>query len=478
MFRIQDKYQVNFTSSQGAWHELLSPNDHQVLTQIQYATMSDIEFLLSKLKNAQKVMGKLKAHERASILKKVAEKIKKESDLLSWLISAEGGKPLKDARVEVARAIVSFELCAEETLRLGGETIPMERTAAGENHLSFTNREPIGPVLAISAFNHPLNLLAHQVGPAIASGCAVVIKPAPATPVSAYYLEKFLIEAGLPHEGVAVVNADVPEIEKLVSSSEFSFISFIGSARVGWNIKKVMAPGTRLSLEHGGQAPAIVRKDANLDEAIPLLIKGSYYHAGQVCISTQRIFVHESIFQTFVDRFKDAAKKLKVGAATEDDTDVGPLIRPQEVVRITSWIDEAIKAGAKLEMGNHISGESKQYLHPTILTQVPEEAKVMKEEVFGPLVCINSYSDEDALVNKLNDNPYVFESCVFTQDINRALALAKNISTMTMVINNHSAYRVDWMPFGGHKLSGLGMGGIRYAIEDMTRLKQVIIRYH
>lgn len=239
----------------------------------------------------------------------------------------------------------------------------------------------------------------------------------------------------------------------------------------------MMAPGTRLSLEHGGQAPAIVRKDANLDEAIPLLIKGSYYHAGQVCISTQRIFVHESLYSEFMTRFKEATKKLKIGPATDDLTDVGPLIRPQEVTRIKSWIDEAIKQGARLELGNEVSGESLQYLSPTILSQVPEEAKVMKEEVFGPLVCINSYTDEAALVEKLNANPYIFESCVFTQDISSALKLAKNVSTMTMVINNHSAYRVDWMPFGGHKLSGLGMGGIRYAIEDMTRLKQVIIRY-
>jgi acyl-CoA reductase-like NAD-dependent aldehyde dehydrogenase len=475
MIALTPRFPVNFCSSQGPDHELLSPNDHRSLTKIQYATSEDIEGLLRALPRAQEKMKTLKAYERSRILREVARKIEANSARLSWLISAEGGKPLKDAKAEVARAQVTFELCAEEALRIGGETLPMERTPAGENHLAFTLREPIGVVLAISAFNHPLNLLAHQVGPALASGCAVVIKPAPNTPLSAFELQKFFIEAGLPSECIPVVNAEIPEIEKLVSSDAFGFVSFIGSARVGWELRKKIAPGTRLSLEHGGQAPTLIREDADLEAAIPLLVKGAFYHAGQVCISTQKIFVHETIYDKFLPAFKSAVGRLKTGSAEEEDTDVGPLIRTQEVERIRGWIEEALSKGAKVVLGNEIS-QKPQYLLPTILTDVPLDTKVMQEEVFGPVVCVNSYKNEEEVLKVLNQNPYIFEAALFTRDIQKALEIARDFSTMTMVINNHSAFRVDWMPFGGHKLSGLGMGGVKYAIEEMTRIKQIIVK--
>lgn len=477
MIPFPARFPLTFRESQGSWVELRSPSDQRVITQVQNATEDDVEYLLQRLPRAQERMRAMKDYERAETLRRVAGSILDHAEELAFLIATEGGKPLKDARVEVARARLTLELCAEESLRLGGESIPMGRAASGNQHLSFTRREPIGPVLAISAFNHPLNLLAHQVGTAIAAGCAVVVKPAPATPLSAFRLQEFFQRAGLPEEVLFVVNAEVPEIERLAASRHFAFVSFIGSAKVGWHLRSKLAPGTRLALEHGGQAPAIVRADAEIPAAVTALVKGAFYHAGQVCISTQRIFVHRSQKEGFLAAFLTGARALKLGEATLEATDVGPLIRPAEVTRIRGWIDEAIKAGAKLILGNEVSGPSSQFLSPTILSNVPRDCRLMTDEVFGPVVCINSYDDEAELLSYLNANSYVFEAAVFTKDITSALNWALELSSMTVVINDHNAYRVDWMPFGGHGLSGLGMGGVRYAVEEQTRLKQIIIKH-
>ena len=478
MYQLPPLLPLKFTKSQGTAKEIRSPNDGKVLTSAQQATKEDIELILKGTKSAQKKMEKLRPFERFKILKDVVTDLRSKEDFLSWLIASEGGKPLKDAKAEASRAIATIELCAEETMRLEGEIVPMERTPAGKNHLAFTIKAPIGPVLAISAFNHPLNLISHQVGTAIASGNSVVLKPSSSTPISAHFLHESFMKAGLPEEAFRVIYASADMMENLVSSSEFNFVSFIGSAKVGWEMRKKIAPGTRISMEHGGQAAAIVREDADLKKAVPLLTKGAYYHAGQVCISTQRIFVHENVFDSFVEAFKKSAEALHVGPATDEKTDIGPLIKPDEVERIQKWITEAEKAGGKIVLGNKVSGNEKQYLSATILTHVPRETTLMKDEVFGPVVCINPYKDEEELLEYLNSNPYVFESALFTQDITRAMQIAHSITTMTFVINNHTAFRVDQMPFGGHKLSGHGMGGVKYAMEELTRMKQVIINYN
>lgn len=476
MFQVPAKIPSQSFPVTGPWIPISSPNDGKKLTEIQLATKADIELLLKKTKIAQATMARLRPFERSNILRAVAEKIRAQKDHLAMVISMEGGKPLKDSTQEVSRAAATLELCAEETLRLEGEVIPMERTSSGVGHMAFTMREPIGAVLAISAFNHPLNLIAHQVGCAIASGCSVVLKPAPATPISAHYLEHFFAVAGLPEGALRVVHAEIPEIQALVSSSAFDFVSFIGSAKVGWELRKLLAPGTRLSLEHGGQAPAIVAKDADLHEAATALTRGAFYHAGQVCISTQIIYTHQSIHEEFTRLFKEKVQKLISGPATDPQTDVGPLIRPEEVQRLRRWIDEAIRGGATLLIGNTVSGDRDQYLSPTVLLNTPAECALIRDEAFGPVVSVNSFKDEEELLQRINQSDYVFEASLFTKDIGRAMRVAKDISTMTFVINNHTAFRVDQMPFGGHKKSGLGMGGVRYAMEEMTRLKQVIIK--
>lgn len=473
MFQLPGQLPLKFTESQGKYKAILSPNDGSKVTETQEATESDIDLLLKETKEIQKSIANLRPFERAKILKEVAAELRSQEDFFAKVIATEGGKPFKDAKVEAQRAAATIELCAEETLRLEGEMVPMERTPAGKDHLSFTVRDPIGPVLAISAFNHPLNLIAHQVGTAIASGCSVILKPASATPVSAHLLLEAFNKAGLPKNGLRVLYAEIPLVTKLVESSVFDFVSFIGSAKVGWELRKQIAPGTRLALEHGGQAAAIVREDADIEAATTALVKGAFYHAGQVCISTQNIFVHEKVYAEFLKTFTAKTEKLVVGSAVNENTDVGPLIRAEEVKRIQGWIDEALKEGAKLVIGNKPDGN---YLSPTILTNVSRKSKIMQEEIFGPVVNINSYSDEAELLHFLNSNEYIFESALFTKDISKALQIAKEISTMTFVINNHSAFRVDQMPFGGHKRSGLGMGGVKYAMEELTRTKQIIIK--
>jgi acyl-CoA reductase-like NAD-dependent aldehyde dehydrogenase len=474
MFEISPKIPIQFRVSAGCWVDVQSPNDGRHLVSVQNADQMDIDFLLSQIKDAQIVMRELDAQARSRILRKAAELLAQDAPRLAWIIAAEGGKPLRDARVEVGRAQTTLNLCAQECLKLNEKiTIPMDITAAGKGHVAYTIREPIGPVLAISAFNHPLNLLAHQVGCAIASGCAVVAKPAPSTPLSAYELALIFKEAGLPEGILQVVNADIPQVETLVSSPVFSYVNFIGSQKVGWSLRQKIAPGTRLGLEHGGIAPAVVAKDADLDAAATALIKGSFYHAGQVCISTQRIFVHKDRFDEFHQKFRTLAAKLVTGSAENEDTDVGPLIRKTEVDRIRDWIKAALSEGASLSLGDETLGDG-QYLKPTILLNASPTSRVMSEEIFGPVVCLSAYENIDELLEYLNESPYAFESCLFSNDASLCEKFAHTINSMTVVINNHNAFRVDWMPFGGHGLSGLGMGGVKYLMEEMTRLKQVI----
>jgi acyl-CoA reductase-like NAD-dependent aldehyde dehydrogenase len=475
MIELPKNFPLRFTQSNGAYKELNSPNNQNLLSKIQYATKHDIDFLLTKLSTGQLKTESMPGFERSQILKKASSLILDKQEFFSKLIATEGGKPLQDARIEVERAVHTLNLCAEEALRIGGEVLPMERNRFGLNHFSYTQHEPIGPVLAISAFNHPLNLISHQVGCALASGNSVVLKPAPSTPLTAYYFEDVLKEAGLPEDILFIVQAEIPEIQMLISSPHIAYVTFIGSAKVGWNLQKLIAPGTRLNLEHGGIAPAIVRDDAILEIAASALVKGSFYHAGQVCISTQRIFVHKNIYSKFKELFIKKTEQLKTGDATLESTDVGPLIRIDEVKRIQEWIEEALNLGATLLSGNERLANG-HFLKPTILENVPHSTKLMCEEVFGPVVCIESYENEDSLIDYLNSSNYSFEACLFTQDINSSLYFAKKIKTMTMVINDHNAYRVDWMPFAGYRQSGLGMGGVKYMMNEMVQLKQVIIK--
>lgn len=414
------------------------------------------------------------AHERIAILKRVAAIMETRIDELTKTAAQEGGKPLTDSKVEVLRAINGVEIAAEHISQLKGEQIPMGLTQASENRLAFTTREPIGVVASISAFNHPLNLIVHQVITAIAAGCPVIVKPALTTPLSCLALVEVLKEAGLPEDWCQVLICEDKFAELLATDKRVNYLSFIGSAKVGWYLRSKLAPGTRCALEHGGVAPVIVEKDADLNEMLPALVKGGFYHAGQVCVSVQKVFVHESICENVANQLAEMASKLMVGNQMEAATEVGPLILPKEVDRVEEWVNDAINAGAQLLCGG--KRISNTCYEPTVLLNPPLDAKVSTLEIFGPVVCVYSYNDRDKAIEIANSLDVHFQASVFTKDLDVALDTVKKLNAAAVMVNDHTAFRVDWMPFGGRDASGIGVGGIQYSMHEMTREKLMVIK--
>ena len=412
---------------------------------------------------------------RIEILERAAEIMQQRFDDLAIEAAREGGKPLNDSKVEVTRAIDGMKLCIETLRTEAGEEIPMGLNAASMGRMAFTRSEPIGVVVAVSAFNHPLNLIVHQVAPAIATGCPVIVKPAEDTPISCFRFVEILREAGLPDEWCqALTVKDLNVATQLVTDDRVGFFSFIGSARVGWMLRSQLAAGTRCALEHGGAAPVIVVEDADLEDGIPLLAKGGFYHAGQVCVSVQRIFAHESLAATVAEKLVAEAGKMTVGDPVLAETDIGPLIRPGEVNRVHEWVTEAVAAGAKLLCGGEKISDT--CYAPTVLVDPPEDVRVSSAEIFGPVVCVYSYSNIDDAIERANSLPVAFQASVFTKNIDTALQVYSRLDASAVMVNDHTAFRVDWMPFAGLKQSGLGVGGIPHTMHDMQIKKMMVVR--
>ena len=416
----------------------------------------------------------LPAHERIAILRRTGEIMRARFEALAFQIANEGGKPLVDARVETERAIDGVDLAIRELLHLRGTEIPMDLTQAGAGRMAFTRREPIGPVVAISAFNHPLNLIVHQVAPAIAVGCPVIIKPAGDTPLSAKSFVDILREAGLPEDWCAFFPCDIPTSEKLVTDSRVAFFSFIGSAKVGWMLRSKLAPGTRCALEHGGVAPVIVDDTADIETMIPLLLKGGFYHAGQVCVSVQRLFAPHALARDIADRLAEGAKHLVVGNAIDEKTEVGPLIRPREVERVSEWVTEASSGGGEILTGGASLGATAY--EPTVVLEPPATSRLSTQEIFGPVIAVYGYGDLSEAIARANALPYAFQAAGFTERLDVATRLIDELDATAVMINDHTAFRVDWMPFAGRRLSGYGTGGIGYTMHDMTEDKMAVIR--
>ncbi len=412
------------------------------------------------------------AYKRAEILFYVSNKIKQNLDELAKLIALEGGKPLKDAIIEVKRAVNTVKFSADESLRLNGEQISMDRSPNFENHLAFTIKEPIGLVFAISAFNHPVNLICHQVATAIAAGNPVIVKPSEKTPLTCYKICNYFIEAGLDERFISLLPINGYETEKLISDKRIKFISFIGSSEVGWKIPKLIAPGVKYSLEHGGTATAVIDKDINLDYVIKNIIKGAFYHSGQVCVSTQNAFIHKDIFNDFLRLMIDEAKNLKVGDPLDMNTDLGPIITKEKTNQILR--NQSIDLGAiKIYGGEYIGNNC---ILPTLLTSTNYKMNIMRNEIFGPVLNLNSYNNIDEVINNINNSNYSFQDAIYTNNINLALYFSKNIHSKSVIINDSTAFRVDWMPFGGDKESGFGLGGVKYSINDLLREKLIVIK--
>jgi acyl-CoA reductase-like NAD-dependent aldehyde dehydrogenase len=439
----------------------------------------DATQLERKLRAAERVFkdrdGWLKPHQRIAILRKLAALMEGRRDHLAMQIAREGGKPLPDAIIETTRAIDGVHNAADELRNFSGREIPMGLSAAAENRWAFTTKEPIGLVAAISAFNHPLNLIVHQVAPAIAVGCPVIVKPAITTPLSCLDFMALVHEAGLPEPWCqSFIVEDHDLAEKLATDRRIAFLSFIGSARVGWSLHSKLAPGKRSALEHGGAAPAIIDRSADLGQVIEPIVKGSYYHAGQVCVSTQRIYVHDDIADDFTQKLIARVEKLRTADPTLNDTEVGPLILPREADRVVEWINETVRGGATLATGG--KRLSKTTLQPAVILDPAAEAKISTQEIFGPVVAVYRYADLDEAIARANSLPTAFQASVFAQDIDVAVRAADRLEASAVMINDSTAFRTDWMPFGGRKESGYGTGGILYTMCDMTQEKMILMR--
>ena len=380
-----------------------------------------------------------------------------------------------DSLVEIDRAADGVENCVEVLRSEGGRVIPMSLNPSSTGRVAFTQFEPIGPVVAVSAFNHPFNLIVHQVTPAIAVGCPVVVKPADITPLSCFAFADILYEAGLPKEWCQiVVPQDLDVASALVSDERNAFFSFIGSARVGWMLRSKLAPGTRCALEHGGAAPVILAADADLDDALPRLAKGGFYHAGQVCVSVQRIFAHSSIAEKAAEGLAVLGAKMRVGDPTSADTEVGPLIRTGEVDRVDEWVQAAIAGGAKCLTGGEKLSDT--CYKPTVLLNPPADANVSTMEIFGPVICVYAYDDIDEAIEQANSLPVSFQAAVMTKDIDTAMRVYNRIDATAVMVNEHTAFRVDWMPFAGARQSGHGVGGIPFTMHEMQIEKMMVLR--
>ena len=455
--------------------EVYAPYNRKLIDKVPMITKATAEKMLKTAYDLFKKREKwLPAYQRIAILEKLVELMNSEVENLTKIAAREGGKPYMDSQVEVLRAINGIKIAISCIQNQKGEEVPMGITESSVNRLGIITREPIGVVMSVSAFNHPLNLIIHQTVTAIAAGCPVIIKPASTTPFSCIHFVELLQKAGLPKAWCQVAICDKEIAEMLVTDPRVHYFSFIGSAKVGWMLKSKLAPGTRCAMEHGGVAPVIVEPDADFKELIPALLKGGFYHAGQVCVSVQRVFVHESIAQEVATMLAKGAKKLLVGDPLNKATEVGPLISPEEVKRVDTWIKEAIKGGAKVLCGAKPISET--CYAPTVLMNPPMDARVSTEEIFGPLVCVYSYTNRNEAVALANGLDVHFQAAAFTKNIDVAMELARKLDATAVMVNDHTAFRVDWMPFGGRDTSGIGMGGIPYSIHEMTREKLIVIK--
>jgi len=409
------------------------------------------------------------------ILEKFKLLLEDNRSLLIETSTREGGKPLIDTEIEMERAIDGVQIAIENISSIKGIEIAMGLTPSSTNRSAYTMKEAIGPVVSISAFNHPINLIIHQTIPAIAVGAPVIIKPALTTPLTCKLIVDLIHKAGLPKEWCQIIICKDEDAEKLATDHRVKYLSFIGSAKVGWHLRSKIAHGTHIALEHGGAAPVIVDADADIDDMLPLLAKVAFYHAGQVCVSVQRVFVHEDILEIVSKGLVDLANNLKTGDPLYKETEVGPLILPREVDRVESWVNEAIDSGATLLCGGKRISDT-CYM-PTILMNPPSDAKVSHEEIFGPVLCLYSYSKREEAIARANAVPFAFQAAVFTKDIDIAFKTVRDLNATAVMVNDHTAFRVDWMPFGGREMSGVGTGGIPYTMNEMTKDKLMVIRH-
>ena len=437
------------------------------------ATPEQYEQAVAAAVRAFEVTRTLPAYERGRILRDISAGIKARREELGALIAAEAGKPIRDALGEVDRAVLTFRLGAEEAERMTGETIPLDLMASSKDRVGITRRFPIGPIAGISPFNFPLNLAAHKVAPAIASGNPIVLKPPSKDPLVMLTVGEIIDAAGVPEGAVSILPMSRDLGDRMVSDERFKLLTFTGSPAVGWRMKE-RAGKKKVVLELGGNAGVIVDRSADLDWAVKRIITGAFAYSGQVCISVQRMFVHEDVWDTFMGRFATAAAALKVGDPADPSTDVGPMVDEANARRTQAWVDEAKAMGGKVLTGGTANGT---YFPPTILTDTPFEARVCSAEAFAPLVVAFPFHEIGDAIDAVNDSLFGLQTGVFTNDLDHAWTAFHRLEVGGVIVNDIPTYRIDHMPYGGVKDSGLGREGLRWSIEDMTELRIMVLAW-
>ena len=451
--------------------EIRSPYDGSVIAQVYQGRREHAEAAIAAAVKAFGTTRRLPAFERQRVLRRVAESITQRREEFARTMAQESGKPIKASRTEVERSIFTFTVAAEESTRIYGEYLPLDWQQSTAGRWGIVRRFPIGPIAGITPFNFPLNLVAHKVGPAIAAGCPIILKPAPQTPLTALLLAETVQQAGWPDGGFNVLPLSNEDTGLLVTDDRLKMISFTGSAAVGWQIKK-NAGKKKVVLELGGNAGVMVHSDADLAYAADRCVAGGFGYAGQTCISVQRILVERSVFAEFVDLLLARVKKLQTGDPMEESTDLGPLIRESDAIRASDWVQEAVRGGARLLAGGRRKGS---VMEPTVLTGTRSDMKVNCQEIFAPVVTVESYDHFEDGLRQLNHSSYGLQAGIFTRDAKLMFNAYDELEVGAVIAGDVPSFRIDHMPYGGVKDSGLGREGLRYAIEDMTESKLLVM---
>jgi acyl-CoA reductase-like NAD-dependent aldehyde dehydrogenase len=451
--------------------EVRAPYDGRVVGRVFQGTRAHAEAAIAASVKAFGTTRRLPAFERQRVLRRVVEGLTDRKEEFARTMAQEAGKPLKASRTEVDRAIFTFSVAAEESTRIYGEYLPLDWQEFTAGRWGIVRRFPLGPIAGITPFNFPLNLVAHKVAPAIAAGCTMIIKPAPQTPLTALLLAETVQAAGWPDGALNVLPLSNEDAGLLVADDRLKMISFTGSAAVGWQIKK-NAGKKKVILELGGNAGVIVHSDADLAYAAERCVAGGFNYAGQSCISVQRILVERSVSGKFIDLLLEGVKKLKIGDPLDESCDLGPLIRESDAIRASDWIQEAVRGGARLLCGGQRQGPM---LEPAVLTGTRSEMKVNCQEIFAPVVTVEPYDTFDEAVRQINNSPYGLQAGVFTRDVKLLFQAYEELEVGGVIAGDVPTFRIDNMPYGGVKESGLGREGLRYAIEEMTEPKLLVM---
>ena len=435
------------------------------------ATEAQYEEAVTAAVTAFEETRRLPAYERGRVLREISAGIKARRQELGRLMALESGKPIRDSLIEVDRAVLTFRLGAEEAERMIGETIPLDLMPSSKGRFGVTRRFPIGPVAAISPFNFPLNLAAHKLAPAIATGCSIVLKPPSKDPLTMLTVAEIVADTGLPAGAVSILPMTRELGDRMVADDRFKLLTFTGSPSVGWRMKE-RAGKKKVVLELGGNAAVIVDQSADLDWAVRRILVGAFSYAGQVCISVQRMFIHETVWEPFMDRFVAGAQRLRVGDPLDPETDLGPMVDATAAARTQRWVDEAVGLGAKVLAGGRAAGT---FFPPTILTETPMTAQACSNEAFAPLVVVYPFRDFEDAIRQVNDSSFGLQAGVFTNDLGHSWRAFEALEVGGVIVNDVPTYRIDNMPYGGVKDSGLGREGLRWAMDDMTEVRIMVV---